>query len=138
MAMGRRKNERQAEMWIATGELPQSPGHVFYEKLNGLLAANGLDTWIEELCLPCYSQIGRPGIPPCLYFRMLLIGYFEGLGSQRGIAWRCVDSLSLRKFLGLASTEESPDHSSLTVIRDRLPLEVHVVRRQLSFRFNDN
>lgn len=126
MAMGRRKSERQTEMWIATGELPQSPGHVFYEKLNGLLAESGFDVWVESLCLPYYAQMGRPGIPPGVYFRMLLVGYFEGLGSQRGIAWRCADSLSLRKFLGLASDEESPDHSSLTIIRDRLPLEVHV------------
>lgn len=125
MAMGRRKGERQTEMWIATGELPQSPGHVFYQKLNDLLAENGFDAWVEELCRPHYADAGRPGIPPGVYFRMLLVGYFEGLGSQRGIAWRCADSLSLRKFLGLASTEESPDHSSLTVIRDRLPLEVH-------------
>lgn len=126
MAMGRRKSERQTEMWVAAGELPQSPGHVFYEKLNGLLAEFGFDAWVEELCLPHYAKMGRPGIPPGVYFRMLLIGYFEGLGSQRGIAWRCSDSLSLRKFLGLASNEESPDHSSLTVIRDRLPLEVAV------------
>ena len=126
MAMGRRKSERQTEMWIATGELPQSPGHVFYEKLNGVLSENGFDFWIEDLCRPHYSDKGRPGIPPGVYFRMLLVGYFEGLGAQRAIAWRCADSLSLRKFLGLASHEESPDHSSLTVIRDRLPLEVHV------------
>lgn len=125
MAMGRRKSERQTEMWIATRELARSPGHVFYEKLNGLLADNGFDAWVEDLCLPYYAQMGRPGIPPGVYFRMLLVGYFEGLGSQRGIAWRCADSLSLRSFLGLASNEESPDHSSLTIIRDRLPLEVH-------------
>ena len=126
MAMGRRKRERQSEMWVATGELPQSPGHVFYEKLNGLLVESGFDAWVEDLCEAYYAQMGRRGIPPGVYFRMLLIGYFEGLGSQRGIAWRCADSLSLRKFLGLASNEESPDHSSLTIIRDRLPLEVHV------------
>lgn len=125
MAMGRRKSERQTEMWIASGELPQSPGHVFYQKLNELLAENGFDVWVEDLCRPHYADKGRPGIPPGMYFRMLLVGYFEGLGSQRGIAWRCADSLSLRKFLGLASNEESPDHSSLTVIRERLPLEVH-------------
>jgi transposase len=113
-------------MWVATGELPQSPGHVFYEKLNGLLAESGFDAWVEDQCRAYYARMGRPGIPPGVYFRMLLVGYFEGIGSQRGIAWRCADSLSLRTFLGLASNEESPDHSSLTVIRDRLPLEVHV------------
>lgn len=125
MAMGRRKNERQTEMWIATGDLPQSRGHVFYQKLNELLAENGFDAWVEDLCRPHYADKGRPGIPPGVYFRMLLVGYFEGLGSQRGIAWRCADSLSLRTFLGLAPTEEAPDHSSLTIIRERLPLEVH-------------
>ena len=125
MAMGRRKNERQTEMWIATGDLPRSRGHVFYQKLNELLAENEFDVWVEDLCRPHYADKGRPGIPPGVYFRMLLVGYFEGLGSQRGIAWRCADSLSLRTFLGLAPTEEAPDHSSLTVIRERLPLEVH-------------
>ncbi len=125
MALGLRKSERQAEMWIAAGDLPRSRGHVFYQKLNELLAENGFDAWVEDLCRPHYADKGRPGIPPGVYFRMLLVGYFEGLGSQRGIAWRCADSLSLRAFLGLAPTEEAPDHSSLTVIRERLPLEVH-------------
>jgi len=125
MSLGKRKDQRQGELWIATPELPQSPGHVFYEKLNGLLAEAGFDPWVEALCEPHYSKVGRRGIPPGVYFRMLLVGYFEGIGSQRGIAWRCSDSLSLRKFLGLAHNESSPDHSSLTVIRNRLPLEVH-------------
>lgn len=125
MALGRRNKERQAEFWVATQQLPTSPGHVFYEKLNGLLAEGGFDEWVEELCEPHYAKLGRPGIPPGVYFRMLLVGYFEGIGSQRGIAWRCSDSLSLRTFLGIASTEESPDHSSLSVIRGRLPLSVH-------------
>jgi transposase len=125
MGLGRRKIEHQTEMWVAIPQLPVSPGHVFYEKLNQLLAEAGFDTWIESLCQPYYAQTGRPGIAPGVYFRMLLVGYFEGIGSQRGIAWRCSDSLSLRKFLGLALTEDSPDHSSLTVIRNRLPLEVH-------------
>ena len=125
MALGKRKTERQAELWVATPQLPVSPGHVFYEKLNGLLAEAGFDAWIEGLCEPYYAKSGRPGIPPGVYFRMLLVGYFEGIGSQRGIAWRCSDSLSLRKFLGIPMIQDSPDHSSLTVIRDRLPLEVH-------------
>src|SRR4029434_6162233 len=78
------------------------------------------------LCEPFYAaHQGRPGIPPGVYFRMLLVGYFEGIGSQRGIAWRCADSLSLREFLGMGLGEDSPDHSSLSVIRNRLPLEVH-------------
>ena len=125
MALGRRNEERQGELWVATHVLPISPGHVFYEKLNGLLAEAGFDTWVEELCEPYYAKRGRPSIPPGVYFRMLLTGYFEGIGSQRGIAWRCSDSLSLRKFLGVAQAEESPDHSSLSIIRERLPEEVH-------------
>jgi len=125
MALGRRNKEQQGELWIAAQRLPISPGHVFYEKLNGLFAEGKFDEWVEELCEPYYARFGRPGIPPGVYFRMLLVGYFEGIGSQRGIAWRCSDSLSLRKFLGVASTEESPDHSSISLIRGRLPLEVH-------------
>ena len=125
MALGRRNEERQGEFWVATKQLPTSPGHVFYEKLNGLLAEAGFDEWVESQCEPYYAKAGRPGIPPGVYFRMLLVGYFEGIGAQRGIAWRCSDSLSLRKFLGIAPSEDSPDHSSLSVIRERLPLEVH-------------
>lgn len=127
MALGRRGEERQQEMWVAAGELPKSAGHVFYRKLNELLTDSDFDRFVEDLCQPYYHvTIGRPGIPPGVYFRMLLVGYFEGLGSQRGIAWRCADSLSLRTFLGVPLTEDTPDHSSLTRIRDRLPLEVHV------------
>ncbi len=125
MALGRRNAERQGELWVATQELAQSPGHVFYDKLNRLFAEAGFDAWVEDLCEPHDAKSGRPGIPPGVYFRMLLVGYFEGIGSQRGIAWRCSDSLSLRKLLGLLPQEESPDHSSLTVIRDRLPHAVH-------------
>ncbi len=126
MALGRRREERQQEMWVATAELPKSEGHVFYRKLNELLAEADFDRFVEALCRPHYHQRqGRPGIPPGVYFRMLLVGYFEGLGSQRGIAWRCADSLSLRTFLGVPLTEATPDHSSLTRVRDRLPLEVH-------------
>ena len=125
MALGKRKDEQQ-EMWVATTDLPKSQGHVFYRKLNQILAEAEFDPMVERLCRPYYEDgIGRPGIPPGVYFRMLLIGYFEGLGSQRGIAWRCGDSLSLREFLGVPLTEGTPDHSSLTRVRDRLPLEVH-------------
>ena len=111
-------------MWVATGELPQSPGHVFYEKLNEVLAAGGFDAWVEKQCLPYYGTKGRPSIPPGVYFRMLLVGYFEGIGSQRGISWRCADSLSLRRFLGVPLHEDTPDHSTLSVTRNRLPKEV--------------
>ena len=126
MALGRRKAERQEDLFITADALPRSPGHVFYQKLNEVLLEAGFDAWIEKLCEPYYAQgQGRPSIPPGTYFRMLLVGYFEGLGSQRGIAWRCSDSLSLREFLGVPLKEDSPDHSSLSVIRKRLPREVH-------------
>jgi hypothetical protein len=125
MSLGRRNEERQSEFWVATQNLPLAPGHVFFEKLNSLLAEAGFDDWIEGLCEPYYAKTGRNGIPPGVYFRMLMVGYFEGIGTQRGIAWRCADSLSIRKFLGVPVDEDSPDHSSLSVIRDRLPAEVH-------------
>jgi hypothetical protein len=125
MAMGKRATETQPELFVMHDRLPRSPGHVFYQKLNGLLREANFDRWIETLCAPHYARQGRPSIPPGVYFRMLLVGYFEGIGSQRGIAWRCSDSLSLRDFLGLRPGEESPDHSSLTYIRNRLPLQVH-------------
>ena len=126
MALGRRKGEQQQDLFIMATDLPRSVGHVFYTKLNELLAEAGFDRWVEEKCESYYSSgKGRPGIAPGIYFRMLLVGYFEGIQSQRGIAWRCADSLSLRSFLGVPLTESTPDHSSLTIIRDRLPQEVH-------------
>jgi len=124
MALGRRNTERQQELWIPTRNLPQAPRHVFYETLNRLLAEADFDRRVEELCEPYYAGKGRPGIPPGVFFRMLLIGYFENISSQRGIAWRCDDSRSLRLFLGFAADEETPDHSSLTRIKARLPWEV--------------
>ena len=126
MSMGRRPNEHQADLWVPTSDLPHSPGHVFYDKLNQLLDQVSFDRYVENLCQPYYADgIGRESIPPGTYFRMLFIGYFEGIASQRGIAWRCSDSLSLRDFLGVPLHEATPDHSSLTKIRDRLPLAVH-------------
>jgi transposase len=107
--------------------LPKSPGHPFYRKLNGLLAEAEFDRWIERRCQRYYAtqeKRGQPSIPPGVYFRMLLVGYFEGIDSQRGIAWRCADSLSLRQFLGLPLDEATPDHSTLTNTRNRLPHEV--------------
>jgi transposase len=112
-------------MWVAAGDVARAPRHVFYGRLNQLLAEADFDVHVETLCQPFYSGEGRPGIPPGVYFRMLLIGYFEGIDSQRGIAWRCEDSLSLREFLGIPLTEATPDHSSLTRVRNRLPLAVH-------------
>ena len=126
MAMGKREAEQQQNLFVTHDQLPRSPGHVFYRKLNRLLAEGGFDRWIEGVCEPHYAKgKGRPSVPPGVYFRMLLVGYFEGINSQRGIAWRCSDSLSLREFLGIPLGEDSPDHSSLSYIRNRLPLEVH-------------
>ena len=125
MAMGKRQ-PKQAELFIATAELPGSPGHPFYRKLNSVLGEAGFDPFVESLCAPFYSQAaGRLSIPPGTYFRMLFVGYFEGIDSQRGIAWRCSDSRSLQQFLGLLPQEATPDHSSLTRVRQRLPEEVH-------------
>lgn len=126
MSMGRRPAERQGELWVSATEMPGAPGHIFYDKLNQLLAEAGFDAYVEALCQEHYAaSMGRESIPPGVYFRMLLVGYFEGLDSQRGIAWRCADSLSLRGFLGVVWPAPTPDHSSLTKIRQRLPLDVH-------------
>jgi len=124
MALGE-KQTPQAEFWIATQSLAKAPGHPFYRWLNKLLAEEKFDAWIEEQCRKFYSEEGRPGIPPGIYFRMLLIGYFENLDSERGIAWRCQDSLSLRDFLGYTLDKDTPDHSSLSRIRQRIDLETH-------------
>ena len=120
MALGRRK-PRQEELFIATAQLPRGPGHPFYTKLNGVLAEAQFDSFVENLCAPYYKAGGRIGIPPGTYFRMLFVGYFEGLDSQRGIAWRCADSFALREFLGVPLSEATPVHASMTIIRQRLP-----------------
>ena len=124
MALGRRKPQ-QVDLFIPTAQLATGPGHPFYTKLNAVLAEARFDTFVEAQCAPFYKEGGRPGIPPGVYFRMLLIGYFEGLDSQRGIAWRCADSLALRAFLGVALTEATPVHASMTIIRQRLPEAVY-------------
>jgi transposase len=126
MAMGKRK-PRQESLFVAADQLAQAPGHPFYQKLNALLDEAGFDRWVERRCRQYYEQEekrGRPSVPPGVYFRMLFVGYFEGLGSQRGIAWRCADSLALRQFLGIALDQPTPDHSTLTNTRQRLPEEV--------------
>ena len=123
MALGRRK-EKQTELFIPTAGLVRGPGHPFYTKLNAVLAEAEFDALAEKLCAPYYKEGGRPGIAPGLYFRMVFIGYFEGIDSQRGIAWRCADSLALRHFLGVALTEATPVHATLSVIRQRLPESV--------------
>lgn len=119
MALGRRKPQ-QVDLFIPSAEVATGPGHPFYSKLNEVLAQAKFDEFVEEKCAPFYKERGRPGIPPGIYFRMLLVGYFEGLDSQRGIAWRCADSLALRAFLGVPLTEETPVHVSMTMIRQRL------------------
>lgn len=126
MGMGKRRGESQEELFVAAGELAKSPGHVFYKRLNKLLAECGFDEAVEKACEPYYDAArGRDSIAPGKYFRMLLVGYFEAIESQRGIAWRCADSLSLREFLGVKLSEATPDHSTLSKTRDRLPTDVH-------------
>jgi transposase len=125
MALGRQR-ERQAELMVGWAELPRSPGHAFYDRLQAVLVAAGFDGFAETRCAPYYaSNSGRPSLPPGRYFRMHLVGYFEGIDSERGLEWRCADSLSLREFLRLGTTEPVPDHSWLSRTRARLPLEVH-------------
>lgn len=126
MSMGHRKPESQGQMFIAISDLPSAAGHPFYETLNKALRAMDFDRRVEELCRKFYEEsIGRPGIPPGVYFRLMLIGYFEGIDSERGIAWRVADSLSLRRFLGYDLAQSTPDHSSLSRIRGRLDSETH-------------
>jgi hypothetical protein len=99
MALGRRGGREQA-LWVAASALPRSAGHPFYTRLNAVLDAAGFDRFAEAECAASYVDgQGRPSIPPGTYVRMLLVGYFEGIDSQRGIAWRCSDSLALREFL---------------------------------------
>ena len=125
MALGRQR-DHQAEMLVSWVEMPRSPGHAFYDKLQGVLIAAGFDRFIETQCAVDYApRLGRPSQPPGRYFRMLLIGYFEGIDSERGLEWRCADSLSLRDFLRLGERERVPDHSWLSRTRSRLSLEVH-------------
>jgi len=126
MAMGKRAQGKQGGFFVATSALVKSPGHPFYEKLTEVLSAEGFDAFAEARSAPYYAKkLGRPSIPPGVYFRMLMIGYYEGLESERGIDWRVSDSLSLRRFLGYGLDEETPDHSSLSRTRHRLPTEIH-------------
>src|SRR3954452_15888387 len=125
MALGR-PGARQADLMTGWAELPRSPGHAFYDRLQAVLVEAGFDRFAEGECAPHYaSKRGRPSLPPGRYFRMHLVGYFEGIDSERGLEWRCADSLSLREFLRLGTTEPVPDHSWLSKTRSRLPLEVH-------------
>jgi transposase len=127
MAMGTRKQqERQEEFWITTAELPRSAGHPFYERWNELLEEAGFDAFVEERCRRFYAaKMGRPSLAPGVYFRLLLIGYFEGLDGERGIAWRAADSLGLRSFLRIGLDEAPPDHSTISRTRRLIDVETH-------------
>lgn len=126
MAMGQRTHEEQTGMWVAVSELPRPVSHPFYEKLNRLLAEHGFDDFVEMQCRGFYAEkMGRPSLAPGQYFRLLLLGYFEGLDSERGIAWRAADSSGVRAFLGLALTEAAPDHSTISRTRRLIDLDTH-------------
>jgi transposase len=128
MAMGTRKGrERQHDFWIATSAIVEPPGNAFYDRLNKILREHKFDEKVEVLCRKFYkkSPYGRPSLAPGVYFRALLIGYFEGLDSERGIAWRVADSLSLRGFLGYALDEPTPDHSTISRTRRLYWVETH-------------
>ena len=125
MAMGRQK-DGQGDLMVSWSEMPRSPGHVFYDRLQSVLIEGGFDAFAEASCRPYYAaRMGAPSVPPGRYFRMHLVGYFEGIDSERGLEWRCSDSLSLRAFLRLGSRDRVPDHSWLSRSRTRLPHEVH-------------
>ena len=127
MAMGtRKKQERQQGLWIASGELAQPAANAFYDRLNEILDQHNFDRQVERICRKYYKpQFGRPSITPGVYLRMLLIGYFEGLDSERGIAWRAADSLSLRRFLGYGLEQQTPDHSTISRTRRLMWVETH-------------
>jgi transposase len=127
MAMGKRRNrERQEGLWVASGSLVETPGHAFYDRLNEVLAEHRFDEHVEHLCSRYYKgPRGRPSIAPGVYFRALLVGYFEGLDGDRAIAWRIADSLSLRKFLGYGLDEATPDHSTISRTRRLYWLSTH-------------
>lgn len=125
MAM-RREDGVQDDLVATWAEIPRSPGHAFYDRLQALLKEAGFDVFVEDICKPYYAaRIGAPSLPPGRYFRLHMVGYFEGIDSERGIVWRCSDSLSLREFLRLANRDKVPDHSWLSKTRSRLPHEVH-------------
>ena len=127
MAMGtRHKRDRQEDLWVVSKEIAEAPAHVFYERLNEILEQHHFDRNVEHLCRRYYKgPLGRPSITPGTYFRALLLGFFEGIDSERGIAWRLADSLSTRKFIDYALTEETPDHSTISRTRRLYSLETH-------------
>lgn len=125
MAMGKLKRSQKG-LWVATSDLPRSPGHPFYTRLNGTLESEGFDAFVEERCRGFYAALlGRPSLAPGRYFRLMLVGYFEGLDSERGMAWRAADSLAVRSFLGLGLEEQAPDHSTISRTRRLIDVETH-------------
>jgi transposase len=121
-----RQGDQQTELMVTWQDMPRSPGNVFYDRLQKVLIEAGFDVFAEAACKPfCASKMGAPSIPPGRYFRMHMVGYFEGIDSERGIEWHCADSLSLREFLRLETTARVPDHSWLSKTRSRLPAEIH-------------
>ena len=126
MAMGKRRpRAKQTAMWVATQDLPRSAAHPFYARLNQILDQHDFDGHVEGRCQRFYADDGRPGLPPGRYFRLLLIGYFEGLDAERAIAWRAADSFALREILGLLLPEAPPDHSTISRTRRLIDLETH-------------
>ena len=126
--MGRRTDRaRTPGLWIAANELPTTGGHPFYQRLNQVLDAHGFDACVESQCAPFYADgVGRPSLTPGTYFRLLLlIGCFEGIDSERRIAWRTADSLALRGFLGLGLDEVPPEHSTISRTRRLIDVETH-------------
>jgi transposase len=126
MSLGKRgPDEKQEQIWIEAARLAVPAGHPFYERLNRLLSKRGFDAFAESACESFYAKVGRPGLPPGVYFRALLVGYFEGIDSERGIAWRTADSLALRSFLGFELGQSTPDHSTLSRTRRLIDVETH-------------
>jgi transposase len=128
MSMGSREGGERPPLWVTTSELARGEGHLFYRRLNELLGRHGFDPFVERLVeeKKIFAEtLGRPSIPPGTYMRMMFVGFFEGLSSERAIAWKCADSLSLREFLGYGLTQATPDHSTLSGLRRKFPEEVH-------------
>jgi transposase len=126
MGMGRRRRQRQEQMWISHEELAKGPAHPFYQRVNELLEEKKFDEFAEKECAKFYAKKnGRPSLTPGIHFRSLLVGHFEGIDSERGVAWRAADSLGLRKFLEISIGEQTPDHSTLSRTRRLIDLETH-------------
>src|ERR1700691_3602515 len=127
MAMGRRKKRvRQGRLWTPTAALPVGASHPFYQRLNQILEEKKFDEYVETICENFYAgEVGRPGLSPGIYFRLLMVGYFEGIDSERGIAWRASDSLSIRSFVRIALDENVPDHSTISRTRRLIDVETH-------------